>query len=120
MRAWMLIFALAGCWRGGDQTEVEEPVRPRVKGAKCDEVSGNVHDVIERADDKQLAARADGFAAVVLRRCNADAWSIELRRCVVSAKTVDDASACDKLSTKDQRDAFAEDLEVMLVTEDGQ
>ena len=58
--------------------------------------------------------------AVVMRRCEADAWSMELRRCVAGSKTVEEATACDKLSTKRQRDAFAKDLEVMIVTEDGQ
>jgi hypothetical protein len=117
---WLFCLALAACWRGGNaETEVEEPApKPRVKGARCDEVGANVEIILERAADKQLAARAKPLREVVERRCDADAWSMELRRCVAGAKTVDDASACDKLSTKAQRDAFAEDLEVMFVRDD--
>jgi hypothetical protein len=120
---WLVCFALAlaACWRGGgaSETEVEEPApKPRVKGATCAEVARNAHAVVERAEDKELAARADPLGELVERRCDADAWSMELRRCVASAKTVDEASACDKLSTQAQRDAFAQDFELMFVRDD--
>jgi hypothetical protein len=75
---------------------------------------------LDRANDKQLAARAKVLAELVDRRCTADAWSIELRRCVAGAKTVDEATTCDKLATPEQRSAFADDLEATIVTEDGQ
>jgi hypothetical protein len=111
---------LVACWRGGGgETEAEEPVRPRQKGASCAEVARNVHDIVAHAQDKELAKRATGLAELVERRCEADGWSMELRRCVAGAKTVEEASACDKLSTKEQRDAFAQDLEATIVTEDG-
>lgn len=112
------LILVCACWRGGgaSETEVEEPApKPRVKGATCAEVARNAHDVVERAEDKELAARATPLGELVERRCDADAWSMELRRCVAGAKTVDDASACDKLSTVAQRDAFARDLEAMIV-----
>ena len=121
MRAACLLVVLASCWRGGAaETEAEEPLRPRQKGATCAEVSRNAHDVVERAEDKQLAARATPLAELVERRCSADGWSIELRRCVTGAKTVDEATTCDKLATDEQRGAFAQDLEATIVTEDGQ
>jgi hypothetical protein len=119
-RAWCLLVLLASCWRSSGETEAEEPVRRREKGASCAEVARNAHAVVERAEDKQLAARATTLAELVERRCAADAWSMELRRCVAGAKTVDEAAACDKLSTKDQRKAFEQDLEATIVTEDGQ
>ncbi len=115
-----LLVVLAACWRGGGgEAEVEEPApRPRVKGATCAEVARNAHAVVERAEDKQLAARARPLGELVERRCDADAWSMELRRCVAGAKTVDEASACDKLSTQAQREAFAQDFELMFVRDD--
>jgi hypothetical protein len=114
------LLVVAGCWRGGAETEAEQPTRRRVKGATCEQVSGNVHAVVANAEDKELAARAGALRDVVQRRCAADAWSIELRRCVASATTVDDARTCDNLATQQQRDAFADDVEVMIVSEDGQ
>jgi len=119
MRSVVLCMLVCACWRGGD-TETEEPDSPRVKGASCDEVSLNVLDVVLHAKDQELARRAPSLRTLVQRRCAADAWSMELRRCVAGSKTADEATACDKLSTKQQRDAFAHDLEVMIVTEDGQ
>jgi hypothetical protein len=115
------LIVIAACWRGGSQTEpeVEEPVRPRVKGATCTEVARNARDVVERAADKQLAARATPLGELVQRRCEADAWSMELRRCVTAAKTVEEATECDELATDEQRNAFAADLEATIVTEDG-
>jgi hypothetical protein len=120
VRAACLLVVLASCWRGGGETEAEEPVTPRQKGATCGEVSRNAHDLVERANDKQLAARATVLAELVERRCMGDGWSIELRRCVTGAKTVDEATSCDKLATPEQRNAFAQDLEATIVTEDGQ
>lgn len=116
-----MLVVLASCWRGGaTEPEAEEPVRPRQKGATCAEVSRNAHDLVERAEDKQLAARATALGELVERRCTDDGWSIELRRCVTGAKTVDEAATCDKLATDVQRGAFAQDLEATIVTEDGQ
>ena len=113
-------LVLCACWRGSGEPEADEPAAPRVKGATCEEVGLNVLEVVLHAEDKELAARAMSLRAVVERRCAADAWSIELRRCVTGAKSVEDGRTCDKLATQQQRDAFAHDVEVMVVTEDGQ
>ena len=113
-------LALCACWRGTGEPEAEEPAAPRVKGATCEEVGLNVLDVVLHAEDKELAARAMQLRSVIERRCAADAWSIELRRCVVGAKSVEDGRACETLATPEQRKAFAHDVEVMIVTEDGQ
>ncbi|HEY5946801.1 MAG TPA: hypothetical protein VIV40_14960 [Kofleriaceae bacterium] len=114
------LMLVTACWRGGE-TEAEEPeAAPRTKGASCDEVGLNVLDIVLHADDRELAKRAMPLRGVVQRRCVADAWSIELRRCVAGAKTVDDGRACDTLATQQQRDAFQHELDVMVVTEDGQ
>jgi len=113
------LVLVCGCWRGSGEPEAEEPAPPRVKGATCEEVAGNVHDVVERAEDKELATRAVLLGSIATQRCQADGWSMELRRCVAGAKHVDDARTCDKLATEAQRKAFAHDVEVMIVTEDG-
>ena len=112
----IVTFVVASCWRG-NASEPAEPVSeaPEVKGASCEQCAQNAHDVIAKAQDEQLAARAAPLQAIVLRRCKTDGWSMELRRCVAGATTVDDATTCDKLATKPQRDAFAHDVEVMVV-----
>ena len=93
---------------------------PRVKGATCEEAGLNVLDVVLHAEDPELAKRAIALRGVVEHRCAKDSWSMELRRCVAGAKKVDDARLCDKLASQTQRDAFAHEVEVMVVTEDGQ
>ncbi|HEY5927889.1 MAG TPA: hypothetical protein VIV11_39655 [Kofleriaceae bacterium] len=114
-------LVLCACWRGSGEPEADEPTEARVKGATCEEVGLNVREVVRKAEDKELAARATALRTLVQRRCEADGWAIELRRCVAGAKSVDDGRTCrDKLATQQQRDAFAHDVEVMIVTEDGQ
>jgi hypothetical protein len=120
MRTALLLVVIAACWRGSEPA-TEEPalVQPRQRGATCEQVAANTRTVLAAGKDAELAARADGFGGIVLRRCTADEWSIELRRCVAGAKTVDDTDACRELATEPQRDAFERDLEVFAV-QDGQ
>ena len=111
-----LIVLATSCWRGNANEPAEPaPEAAEVKGASCEQSAQNAHDVIAKAEDEQLAARAAPLQAIVLRRCQTDGWSMELRRCVAGATTVDDATTCDKLATKPQRDAFAHDVELMVV-----
>jgi hypothetical protein len=112
-----LLIALAGCWRGGE-TDAEEPTSARAKGATCEEVGLNALEVLIHADDRQLAARAMPLRDLVQRRCTADGWSIELRRCVAAAKTLDDGNLCKQLATPQQQTAFQHDVEVTVVTDD--
>lgn len=111
------MIVLAAC-RHGDDGEAEEPSAAHVKGASCDEDGANAFAVLSVADDKQLAARATPLRDLVQRRCAADGWSIELRRCVAAAKSLDDANVCKQLATPQQKAAFQHDIEVTVVTDD--
>ena len=116
----VLALALAGCWRGASEPVAEGPAPARVKGASCDQASANARVVLAAAEDKELAERARPFGEILLRRCDFDAWSMELRRCVTGAGNVSDLSGCERLATDNQRKKLEHDLEVFEVAEDKQ
>jgi hypothetical protein len=116
----VIALTLGACWRGGDDKVVEPAPTAPQKGASCQQTADNAHAVIAKAEDEQLAARAPALRTIVVRRCELDGWSMELRRCVAGATSVADANTCDKLATAEQKRAFEHDVEVMIVSEDGQ
>ena len=111
------LIVVCACWRGGEN-EAEEPGSPRVKGATCEEVGLNALEVLLHAQDPEIQKRAMDLRAVVERRCTSDGYSMELRRCLAGAKTIDEGRWCDRLATRQQIDAIAHEVEVMIVTED--
>ena len=112
---------VAACWRGGgggEATEVEEPVRPRERGATCEVVGNNMTLVVGRAENAKLAERARAFGDVIERHCGLDAWSMELRRCLAGAKVLDDTTMCEQLATDEQRQKLGDAIELMIVRDD--
>lgn len=113
------LVLLVGCWRGGDTT-TPEPIEndetaqaaARDKGASCGEVAANARLLIEHGTDERLKTRAAQIEMVVARRCGEDGWSMELRRCIAGAKTLDDTDGCEKLATKEQSDKLEHDIEM--------
>lgn len=109
----------AGCWRNtGSETAIvngvpEESAPAREKGATCEEVGDNVRRIVATSPSESLAKRSDQIARVVIDRCGADGWSMELRRCLTGAKTLDDSDGCEKLATPAQNDALEREIEMM-------
>lgn len=93
-------------------------MRPREKGASCVEVGKNMTLVVGRAENAKLAERARAFGDVIERHCGLDAWSMELRRCLVGAKLLDDMSMCEQLATDEQRRKLGDAIELMIVRDD--
>ncbi len=117
----LLLSLVAACWRNtGNETAVvngipeeSQPAPRRDKGATCGEVGENVRRIVSTAPDESLAKRADQIARVVIERCGADRWSMELRRCLTGAKTLDDSDGCERLATPEQQDALEHEIEMM-------
>jgi hypothetical protein len=85
----------------------------RVRGASCEEVAAHSREILRAGTDENLSRRADQIANVIITRCTAAAWSIELRRCLAGAKTVDDTDGCESLATEAQQEALERDVELM-------
>jgi hypothetical protein len=120
VRLSLVLVLLVGCWRntGNETTPEPEPdptveVPRRDKGASCGAVGENVRRIVGTSPDDSLAKRADQIARVVVDRCAIDTWSMELRRCLAGAKTLDDSDGCEKLATPAQQDALEHEIEMM-------
>jgi len=116
MRTFVLMI-VCGCWRGGETSTTppnEEPTvrASRPQGAPCEEVADHVREVLGASEDEPLRLRADQLRGVIVRRCAADNWSMELRRCLAGAANIDDTDGCEKLATQEQQDALEHDVEL--------
>lgn len=56
---------------------------------------------------------ADQHREVFARRCTADRWSIELKRCLLRVKSLG-ANGCTEFATPDQEKALANDIMLMV------
>lgn len=108
---------VCGCSRGGETAKPKtEPVPvARVTGdATCEQVAEHSHALMMTAgSDEKLRVRADQIAKIVIRRCNADGWSVELRNCLGSAKTPDATERCEDLATEEQEEALEKETELL-------
>lgn len=109
---------LTACWRGGTtpaptmpEPEPEPaPVAMRSPLSGCTRVGQAVEDLLRKSDDQSLVTRADAIRDVLERRCELDAWSDELRQCIVAAESVHDTDDCERFATPEQRSSLDEDL----------
>jgi hypothetical protein len=118
VRLFFAAVMLTACWRGGTApppvAPEEEPeqgtISMRASSSGCTRVGQNVDDVLHKSEDQSLVARADAIRDVIERRCELDAWSDELRQCVVAAESIHDTDDCERLATPEQRASLEEDL----------
>jgi hypothetical protein len=121
MRAIVLVVAsavvLTACWRGSSEPAAPvsavpaAPIEAQPGGAPCDVVAATTHRIVSGSSDEVMARRARSIAAVVMRRCSEDGWSVELRRCMADARQLEDADRCEPLATEAQRQALDEAIE---------
>ena len=117
MRALMLL-ALCGCWRGGETTETTPAgetsvAAPREQGASCSEAADNVRSILTASAVEDLRSRADQIRTAMIRRCAQDKWSMELRRCLTGAPTLDATDGCEQLATPEQQAALEQEVKLM-------
>jgi hypothetical protein len=111
MRTWMAVLLLAACGHGAAKPTT--PVAP--SGATCDQVSQHLVTFLV-ARDASNADLTKKITGVFQERCTQDAWSSQARQCLVDAKEMKDADACQSTLTKAQLDAFGKAMEAALPT----
>ena len=116
-------IALAACG-GGSQT-TPQPVTPAAAAAASSSAgvkpAGDAS--CQQAVDQLFAVTAaqeqpairDRAVKVFLHRCDADRWSVELRRCMAGVERAEDGDACERMLTPEQsrelRDELARELD---------
>ena len=111
MRTWMAVLFLAACSHGG-----AKPTPPvAAAGATCDQVSQHLVTFLV-ARDASNADLTKKISGVFQERCTQDGWSSQARQCLVDAKEMKDADACQSTLTKAQLDAFGKAMEAALPT----
>jgi len=116
----LILVMVTGCWRGDVRettptTATSEPAPMATDGgAPCVEVANHVRDVMAKSNEGPVAKRAEEYRELIERRCSTDGWSMELKRCLIGAPTLDDTNGCEQLATADQQKALEHDVELML------
>jgi hypothetical protein len=111
MRTWMAVLLLAACSHAATK-----PTTPVAEvGATCDQVSEHLVSFLI-ARDASNAELTKKISGVFQERCTQDAWSSQARQCLVAAKAMKDADACQSTLTKVQLDAFGKAMEAALPT----
>ena len=105
----MAVLLLAACSHGA--AKPTPPVAPA--GATCDQVSQHLVTFLV-ARDASNADLTKKISGVFQQRCTQDGWSSQARQCLVDAKEMKDADACQSTLTKPQLDAFGKAIEAAL------
>ncbi|MFT3697763.1 MAG: hypothetical protein QM831_31780 [Kofleriaceae bacterium] len=87
----VLFLALVAC--GGHSAA---PANPGGTPATCDQAVGNAMKFAP-SDVNQAEETPE-----IVKHCNDDGWSAEVRNCLVAAKTEPELDQCDKMLTPDQ------------------
>ncbi len=108
----MFVF---GCGSPGASAEPKPTTAVPVTGdISCEGVAAHSRSLmLAVGGDEKLRVRAEQIAKIVVRRCNADGWSMELRGCLASAKTPDDTEGCEDFATEAQEDALEKETELL-------
>ena len=109
MQKLLLAFALAATGCGGTHpplaTDPSTVAMPAADPAPCEDASTNAVKFL----DKDMPA--DKVKAVMSQHCNADKWAVETRKCLLTAKSIEELDGCARSLTPDQQAAFKGDLE---------
>ena len=100
-------LAVSGC--GGTTappaTDPSNVAKPAADPAPCEDASANAVKFL----DKDMPT--DKVKAVMTRHCNADKWAVDTRKCLLTAKSIEELDGCAKRLTPDQGSAFKTELE---------
>jgi hypothetical protein len=100
------LVLIAAC--GSGAVPPSEPAQPAADSAPCHEVAA--HELTVMNIGFLPAAKTDAMRVAIETHCHDDRWTLDARRCVVTATGFDDMSAClDKL-TPAQRTAYQREL----------
>ncbi|MFT3697970.1 MAG: hypothetical protein QM831_32820 [Kofleriaceae bacterium] len=102
-----LIFATLVACGGGSSGEVHDVAQPAADPAPCADASANAVKFL----GKDEAPYADKIAGVMKKRCDEDKWSVDLRKCLLTAKSEQDLDPCEKFFAGSQMQLFKADLE---------
>ena len=120
----LLFVLLGGCSRsdGRDTTPAKPattPAKPATTPAiaerdvPCEQVAEHWGHVMAESGEEAQVRFASQYRDVFARRCTADTWSIELKRCLLRVKSLG-ANGCTELATPEQEEALASDIMLMV------
>jgi hypothetical protein len=101
--AWFLVFVACG----GSQRTVD-PAQPPADTAPCADVAA--HELAVMSVGFIGSQRTGDMQRKIEGHCRTDAWPLAARRCVLTANSFDEMSACHDQLTATQRTAFQRDL----------
>jgi hypothetical protein len=121
---WMLaVLAIGGACggptKGGTTTTTptgpvtEAPKSPAADGPTCAEMATKVVATAAAGRGERFQREAPRMTEIVRERCEKDAWSAEIRRCMHSAAERSDATRCFKQLTPEQQQTM-EDAEAEM------
>ena len=114
---YILVFAvLGGCSRrDARETTPSNTAAPATAegDVSCEQVAENWGRVMAESGEDAQVRFADKQREVFARRCAADQWSIELKRCLFRVKSLGE-NGCSELATPEQEQALANDLMLMV------
>lgn len=103
-----LLFSVLIACGGSSAPPADHAVaQPAADPAPCADASANAIKFL----DKDEAPIADKVGAVMTQRCNEDKWSVDLRKCLVTAKSQQELDPCEKFFAGNQLQLFKADLE---------
>ncbi len=108
MKSIVLAVALAAC--GGSSTPPADPTtvaKPAADPAPCEDAAANAVTFLA----KEMPA--DKVKVVMVKHCTADAWTVDTRKCLLTAKSIEELDACSKAFTPEQQSAFKQELETL-------
>jgi hypothetical protein len=106
MQSLLLAVALVAC--GGPSTppsDLSNVAKPAADPAPCEDAIANAGTFLD------TARPADKVKGVMMQHCTADKWSVEARRCLLTAKSREELGGCAKSFTPEQDAGVKGDLE---------
>ncbi len=108
MKSIVLAVVLAAC--GGSSTPPTDPsavAKPAADPAPCEDAAANAVTFLSKD------APADKVKVVITKHCTAEAWTVDTRKCLLTAKSVEEIEACAKSFTPEQQTALRHDVETL-------